>query len=68
MHPVLTEISEAMAGLPMMHREVLTLRFEESSRYLEQFVPAFTSRSRRLAYVALLLEPGTALLSASLLS
>jgi RNA polymerase sigma-70 factor (ECF subfamily) len=45
-----TEISEAMAGLPMMYREVLTLRFEEEMKIEEiaqvTAVPVSTVKSR----------------------
>ena len=44
------EISEAMAGLPMMYREVLTLRFEEEMKIEEiaqvTAVPVSTVKSR----------------------
>src|SRR5215471_13397736 len=45
-----TEISEAMAGLPMIYREVLTLRFEEEMKIEEiaqvTRVPLSTVKSR----------------------
>jgi RNA polymerase sigma-70 factor (ECF subfamily) len=45
-----TEISEAMAGLPMMYREVLTLRFEDEMKIDEiaqvTAVPVSTVKSR----------------------
>ncbi len=45
-----TEISEALAGLPMIYREVLTLRFEEEMRIEEiaqvTAVPVPTVKSR----------------------
>jgi len=45
-----TEISEAMAGLPMMYREVLTLRFEDEMKIEEiaqvTEVPVSTAKSR----------------------
>ena len=45
-----TEISEAMAGLPMVYREVLTLRFEEEMKIEEiaqvTAVPVSTAKSR----------------------
>ena len=45
-----TEISEAMAGLPMMYREVLTLRFEDEMKIEEiaqvTAVPVSTVKSR----------------------
>jgi RNA polymerase sigma-70 factor (ECF subfamily) len=45
-----TEISEAMAGLPMIYREVLTLRFEEEMRIEEiaqvTAVPLSTAKAR----------------------
>lgn len=45
-----TEISEAMAGLPMMYREVLTLRFEEEMKIEEiaqvTAVPVSTVKAR----------------------
>jgi RNA polymerase sigma-70 factor, ECF subfamily len=45
-----TEISEAMAGLPMMYREVLTLRFEEEMKIEEiaqvTAVPLSTAKAR----------------------
>ena len=45
-----TEISEAMAGLPVMYREVLTLRFEEEMKIEEiaqvTAVPLSTAKAR----------------------
>ena len=45
-----TEISEAMAGLPMIYREVLTLRFEEEMKIEEiaqvTAVPLSTAKAR----------------------
>src|SRR3984893_11907936 len=45
-----TEISEVMAGLPMMYREVLTLRFEDEMKIEEiaqvTAVPVSTAKSR----------------------
>ena len=45
-----TEISEAMAGLPMIYREVLTLRFEDEMKIEEiaqvTAVPVSTAKSR----------------------
>ena len=45
-----TEISEAMAGLPMIYREVLTLRFEDDMKIEEiaqvTAVPVSTVKSR----------------------
>src|SRR5262249_17268875 len=45
-----TEISEAMAGLPVIYREVLTLRFEEEMKIEEiaqvTAVPVSTVKSR----------------------
>ena len=45
-----TEISEAMAGLPMIYREVLTLRFEEEMKIEEiaqvTAVPVSTAKAR----------------------
>ena len=45
-----TEISEAMAGLPMMYREVLSLRFEDGMKIEEiaqvTAVPVSTAKSR----------------------